>query len=371
MPNTQSLYSDLMALADNEAFYFRDFVKGDRTYRIFSYRLASYTDFLAPNALECRGIMYDVTNEPVLVSRPMEKFFNLYENPLTMDLDLSTVVGIELKADGSLISTYMHNDELMLKSKASLNSDQALAAMKWLARPESEAFHDELHSVALLGNTVNLEWCAPDNRIVIAYMEPVLTVLNIRNNDSGEYLSLNNITHTYPEIEKRHVDVVDVDEDPVDFVNSITSMKGVEGYVVRLASGQRVKIKTEWYFAQHLERVLIYSPRCLFEAVLEETTDDLRAQFHRDQLVIKQIDEMEQKVDSVYNHLVDQVDRFYERNKHMRRKEYAILGQKELDRKLLNLAMSKYLGKDVDYKTFLKKHYRGFGILDDSIESNC
>lgn len=357
MSDKRSLYSDLMALTDNEAFYFKDIVKDDRTYRIFNYRLASYTAFLAPNALECRGIMYDITNKPILVSRPMEKFFNLYENPLTMELDLSTIVNIELKADGSLISTYIHNGTLMLKSKASLESDQALVAMKWLALPENKALFNEIHSVVLLGNTVNLEWCAPDNRIVVDYLEPVLTVLNIRHNQSGEYMAFNNIAGTYPEIEKRHVEIINVD-DPVDFVNSIASVKGVEGYVVRLSSGQRVKIKTEWYSAQHRAKSSIDSPLHLFEAVLEETSDDLRSLFHDRPLIIKQIDEMEQKVDGLYNHLVAQVERFYERNKHMDRKDYAVLGKKELDRKLMKLVMLKYLCKEVDYKAFCKKHYR-------------
>jgi hypothetical protein len=38
----------------NEAFYFMDYGQ----YRVFNYRLASYTDFLAKDALEARGIMF-------------------------------------------------------------------------------------------------------------------------------------------------------------------------------------------------------------------------------------------------------------------------------------------------------------------------
>ena len=53
-----------MRLTDtSEAFYFKDFPLNDAIYRIFNYRLASYTEFLAPNALECRGHMFEVKGE--------------------------------------------------------------------------------------------------------------------------------------------------------------------------------------------------------------------------------------------------------------------------------------------------------------------
>jgi len=79
------------------------------------------------------------------------------------------------------------------------------------------------------------------------------------------------------------------------------------------------------------------------------------------------ITEMETFAEGVYNHTVDQVERFYERNKGLERKEYAILGQKELDKKIFGLAMSKYLERPVDYKAFLRKHYKSFGVADDPV----
>ncbi len=367
-----TLYNDLMNLAEkSEAFYYKDFPKDDSTYRIFNYRLCSYSDFLESGAMECRGVMFDVTDEPRLVSRPMEKFFNLNENPLTMDLDLSTVVNGELKADGSLISTYMHNGEVCLKSKGSLSSDQALDATAFLEHPDNAKFKNELFLIVSLGNTVNMEWCAPYNRVVIAYMEPQLTVLNIRANKSGEYIDILRLAKhaapTFSETIDRWVKQLVLTPDVTwpEFVEMIPSMQDVEGYVVLLESGQRVKIKTEWYLVQHRAKDSINSPRRLFETVLEEATDDLRSLFHDDPLVILQIEEMEKIVDKIYNHTVDSVERFYERNKELERKEYAILGQQELDRKIFGLAMSKFIGRDVDYKEFLKKHYRDFGITDE------
>jgi RNA ligase len=378
----ENLYNDLLRLSEtNEAFFFKDFECDGVVYRIFNYRLASYTDFLEPGALECRGIMFEIEPayidsicsrpaSPVrLASLPMEKFFNLNENPMTMNLDLTKVKSVELKADGSLISTYRHNDEIRLKTKGSVESEQCIAAMKWVdERPE---FKHALTVAEELGYTVNMEWCAPDNRIVLGYEEPQLTVLNFRRRHDGGYFDIftesckNN--PTFDVLRENHIERLDV-KDPVEFVASIPRMEGVEGYVVELDCGHRVKVKTEWYLVQHRAKDSINSPRRLFEACIEEATDDLRSLFFDDPVAIAMIEEMEKFAEHHYNHTVDQVERFYERNKNLERKDYAILGQKELDKRIFGLAMSKYLGREVDYKAFMRKNYKAFGVADDPVE---
>lgn len=385
-----TLYDQLMTLAEtNEAFYFADRELGNQTYRLFNYRLASYTNFLLPGAVESRGIMFNVTDPEAieLVSMPMEKFWNLNENPATMDLDLSTAVEIELKADGSLISTYMHDIGrpwphtecvLRLKTKGSIESDQCIAAMEYLDEDENDEFKIALMNMTKMGYTVNMEWCAPDNRIVLGYMEPVLTVLNVRRMSDGEYVDIfkpsafgNPLWNT---IRDHYITSVDVEADTVsEFAAKIPDMVDIEGYVIRLASGQRVKVKTEWYLVQHRAKDSINSDRRLYEAVLAEATDDLRSMFHYDELICKRIGMMEEFVAKHYNHLVETVETFYENNKHLgkmtgdeaeARKQYAIMGQKELDKMMFGLAMSKYLGRDVDYKDFMARHWKEYGLKD-------
>lgn len=84
------MYNDLMNLVSNsDVFYFQDFEVDGHTYRIFNYRLASYTDFMQPSALECRGHMFEIVggdkcssqyDSPIrLATLPMQKFFNLNE----------------------------------------------------------------------------------------------------------------------------------------------------------------------------------------------------------------------------------------------------------------------------------------------------
>lgn len=375
-----TLYDQLLALAEtNDAFYFADRELGNQTYRLFNYRLASYTNFLLPGAMECRGIMFNVTDpeDIELVSMPMEKFWNLNENPSTMNLDLSTTVEIELKADGSLISTYIHNNGLRLKTKGSIESDQCIAAMNYLDEDEHDEFKIALADMTKLGYTVNMEWCAPDNRIVLGYMEPELIVLNVRRMCDGEYVDIFKPSAfgnpSWNLIRDHYITSVDFEADTVsEFAAKIPDMVDIEGYVIRLASGQRVKVKTEWYLVQHRAKDSINSDRRLYEAVLAEATDDLRSMFYYDELICKRIGEMEEFVAKHYNHLVETVETFYETNKNIAsdqdereaRKQYAIMGQKELDKMFFGLAMSKYLGRDVDYKDFMARRWKEYGLKD-------
>jgi len=371
------LYDDLMSLVESsEAFYFKDFEYGSTTYRIFNYRLASYSDFLLPGALECRGVMFELDENGVayrLASLPMEKFFNLHENPMTMDVDTSNLRRIMLKADGSLISSYLvlsagGSTITRLKSKGSVSSEQCLAAMQWLCKDENLELKMHINKLTSAGYTVNMEWCSPVHRIVIGYEKPHLTILNVRNNVDGEYVYKDHpLVSSCSAFMDAWVDELVVDDNAA-FVSSIPDMEKIEGYVVEMEDGQKIKIKTTWYLTLHRSKDSVTIPRRLYEAVLEEATDDLRSLFFDDPGAIKIIEDMEALVDKLYNHNVDIVERFYERNKLLSRKDYAILGQNELPGMVFSLAMSKYLGKKVDYKDWMKRHYKDFGIKDEVLK---
>lgn len=366
------LYNELVTLVEgNEAFFFNDWEVDNTIFRNFNYRLASYTDFLEPSALECRGHMFEVDkdgNAIRLASLPPEKFFNHMENPFTMDLDLSEVAEIQDKADGSLITTYMYDGVLQVKTKGSLTSDQAINANAWLRLDEHAQFRAELIKGEQLGCTIIMEWCAPDNRIVLPYPTAHLRVLAIRDRESGAYVEFNDVDcEHFPETLKRWTKIIPFD-DAEAYITSVDDMLKVEGVVFRMKNGQRVKKKGQWYLALHHTKDSITVPRRLFECVLEEATDDLRALFHDDELAIRMIEDMEVFVEQKYNHMVDSVERFYERNKHMDRKEFAILGQEELNRMYFGLSMQRYLGKDVDYKTFLKGKWKHLGLKDEKVE---
>lgn len=370
----RNLYNNLMELCKDEdgTFYYKDYILVDVKYRIFNYRLASYSDFCKPGALECRGIMFEVglgrdcpiINPIRLASMPMEKFFNLNECPYTMDLSLDNdnIRNITHKKDGSLISTYIDSGELRLKSKGSIDSDQALYAMIWLEQTKNKRFRDDLYSLTFNYNfTVNLEWCSPYNRIVIGYDSDHLSVLNVRRNDNGRYIPRHIIELDFEEVGKSWTKF----EEPKncsDFIESIPSMSDdIEGFVVELMNGQKIKIKTDKYMKLHHCKDNVNNPRRLFEAVIMEATDDMKSLFYNDDIAMSLIMEMERRVDVLFNLMIATVERFYDENKHLERKEYAIKAQ-NIEKELMSLIMNLYLGRENDYKAFAVKRPELFGL---------
>jgi len=366
---SSNLYNNLIFSASSrEAFYFQDQIKDGITYRIFLYRLASYTDFTLPDALESRGIMFEMNREiPVrLACRPPEKFFNLNENPFTQNVDLNSVKEVMFKVDGSLISTYIHNGHLCVKTKGSLASDQAIAAGKLLQNVENVSFFQELLTLEQNGYTVNMEYVGPTNRIVLGYENEDLIVLGIRDRETGKYFYPN--PNQYPHLAAKWVSKV-MFSNPIELINNVKQLTGIEGYVIRLSTGQHIKVKCDWYVSLHLTKDSINSPRRLYEVILDEGADDLLAMFYSDTIAVKLINEMKENVDKLYNHLVSTVETFYETNRALGRKDYAILGQKELDQLYFGLAMSKYLGKNVDFRDYMKRKYKDFGIKDERVNN--
>ncbi len=276
------LYDNLMKLcaeSDKGKFFYTDFVSPFETkFRIFSYNYASYSDWLLDDALECRGIMFEMDdNGPVrIAARPMEKFFNLGENPMTMDLNLDEVVLVTAKADGSLVSTYMDQTNIAFKSKGSIKSSQAAEALQVFKQPHREAFRARVTEITEAGYTCNMEYVAPTNRIVLPYQERDLILLNVRHNETGEYIP-------YPELFKDAALRPFLVEayDPASIEN-VRGMKEIEGFVYELASGQKFKLKTEWYCALHHTKDSINNNERLFEVVVAGGADDVIAMFTGD-----------------------------------------------------------------------------------------
>ena len=369
--NLDTLFDDLMALCEsNEAFYFVDQKMGSTNYRIFTYRLASFTDFQNRNAIECRGhtFRHDIDGWH-LASLPMQKFFNYSEHlGWKTEIDLSQVESIMDKLDGSLISTVEANEyegAFFLKSKASFYSKQAVDAGNWLNGKgiKSERMRKGLITAVAEGWTVNMEWLAADNQIVIGYGEDRLVVLNARSMHTGEYMSRGDLARYFgvDNIVKTFV----VPDDMEQWLKEAEQMTGIEGFVICIG-GLWVKQKTEAYCILHKLKDSITNERRLWEACLNETADDLRALFVDDPISIAKIIDMEEKTAKVYNHADRVVKEFYNENKDLDRKSYAIKGQEALSADgLFSIAMNLYLGKDANLKEYLVKNYKKYGIKDD------
>lgn len=345
-------YEIFNKLIENDAFFVTEQMKGDYKFHIFNYRLASYTTFQLPGGMEARGIMFfqDKNGDWVLCSRPMAKFFNVNENPDTIGLSSEDIAFAMLKEDGSLISTYWYGDfdnfRVGLKSKGSLYSEQAIAAENWVTN--NRRFQRMLHNIDPRYFTVNMEWCAPDNRIVIGYEKPQLVVLNIRNNITGEYVNQNSVESMFGDYVVKRIDVSTFDE--------VRGWVGKEGIVARMTSGQFVKMKSDWYLRRHQSKEMVNSPKRLVEIIVTENVDDFKQLFLEDKYTLEYIERIEDLIYSKYDHIIATAMHYYNENKGLIRSEYAIKAKDLIDQQTFPVAMSLYSDKP-DVGKSLKKWF--------------
>lgn len=349
----EETFNDLMKLVErDESFFFKDFNLEDKVYRIFNYNLASWTSFQQPGAMDCRGIMFEVSDiqSPILSSLPPQKFFNYEEGGVNHSV--CQMGDKMIKMDGSLISTYLHKGELFLKSKGSLFSSQANDAMTLLNNmPE---FKTELEILVKQGYTVNLEYTSPTNRIVISYQEDDLTILSARSHENGDNLFSTKLKEkltkeSYKTLVKKMVSFDDLrnqEIEQVKFVDTIRQEQQGEGYVIEFiredGSSYLGKVKNLKYISLHHTKDSVNSPKRLFEAIINEASDDLRTMFSDDPFVLKVIEEMENHIQPIYNHIISSVREFHDENNHLSRKDYAIKATQEHS-KISGLLMNEYL----------------------------
>ena len=344
------LYLNLMKLVEAKKGFFRkDIVLDDQVYAIFSYELVSYTDFQLPDALWCRGTMFNVTdiNNPVLVCRPLKKFFNWNEGGVNHSKN--RLVYSMVKLDGSLISTYMHKGRLKLKSKASLNSIQASEAMSLLNSPSYAVMKNLLELYTKDGYTINLEYTSPTNRIVVGYTEPTLNVLSAIENATGDSRHLYALTtRIMKAVPKEPVIGFDYQE----YIDTIKALPDGEGFVLGLEhpNGEpyQIKVKTDRYCLLHHSKDAIQSPKALLEIVLRGGSDDMKSLFADDPSSLESIAIMENVAIETFNETVEKLESLYQANKNLTRKDFAIKIKEEMP-SALSCMMNLYLGREVDY----------------------
>lgn len=371
----EKIFHDLNNLCTtNEAFFFKDFTSiGGGTYRIFSYRLASYSDFLAPNAFEARGSMWEIKEDGSYIRcacRTLNKFFNAYENPFTMFPKemLSTEIKLAMdKLDGSVISTFMDNDGVLrVKSNGSLHSEHAHNSNAMIH--DNKELLDALIEADLAQYTVTLEYTSPEFRIVLPYQVDDLTVLSLRHRATGDILSGSDLQKEFPILYKYSVfencgeinSTFPMRETLKDSIDAVRSMQDIEGFVVQLHDGTMFKIKTDWYCALHFTKDSINVDSRLYEAVLQGASDDLKQLFSTDPYCTEKIEKMENLIFLCYNKLQDEVESFVQKHKHLERKAYAEMVKSTLSTDLnrQGLAFALYNGKPVDYKEVLQKYMK-------------
>ena len=287
---------------------------------IFNYRLATYENFINPindlslNKLELRGLTFIFNKDGSLFKRYllMEKFFNINENKGTQltDLNKLKIKSVYNKEDGSVISfVKLPNGKVVAKSKASFDSYQANKA--------NFIYNNDNYIKSFVNDMLNneivpiFEYVSPFNKIVINYTNDELILLKLRDNETGEYINIDNIT------EEWNIKVPEKFNYTLDELEELSkSVEYKEGWVIEFDNGLKAKKKTEWYFSLHkLFTEDLNKENYLIEKIIKEEIDDVISfldnspyhDFIREKvnkitnLISKYIDDKSNKVNELYD----------------------------------------------------------------------
>ena len=221
--------------------------------------------------LGCRGLVLDDLGNVVM--RCMPKFFNYQEHqqkPSLPDIPAGEAFTAYEKLDGSLIQVSSYEGELLVSSRGSFESDQAVAA-KDLIESHPDGFFVPVNAPS--GDiTYQFELIGPSNRIVVSYPQDELVLLGGITRDANKWLSPAVMTGFVQPPARSCLWQVSGDIDLDTLIAS--NHPNREGYVLVFESGLRVKVKHEDYVLLH--KVLTgLTPRRVVEAIFGKTLDEL------------------------------------------------------------------------------------------------
>ena len=245
-------------------------------YTVINYNVMMADTFDCNIRRECRGIIFDSKTGDI-IRRPFHKFFNVNEREETQDhvVDLSRPHAILEKLDGSMIAPFGVNGKVIWGTKMGA-TDVAKPVEEFVAR------NPEYHVFALWmlidGYTPIFEWCSRKQRIVLDYNEDQLILTAIRNIHYGSYVSYEQMSEWVSRF--RGIPVVRQFEPQTDmkaFLEYVSGLEDLEGFVVRFDDGHMLKLKCHWYLQIHKAKEAILQDRNIVELILEDHLDDIKA----------------------------------------------------------------------------------------------
>ena len=252
---------------------------------IFNYRLATPQNFKNPivgkniSANELRGLTFVFDSDGKLWKRflLLDKFWNMNQSECSMYSVLKNfkIKSIYSKEDGSIASfIQLPNGKIYGRSKTSFISEQAIEVQKiydnW---PNIKKFVNWCLSNDIIPI---FEYVAPTNRIVVPYANTDLILLRMRDNNTGEYLNIDDYTDLLDGISVAE-NIKDLTLD--DLVELKSVVTGREGWIVQFENGKMVKLKSEWYSSLHgLYTMELERENTLISLIINETIDDVLSQ---------------------------------------------------------------------------------------------
>lgn len=233
---------------------------------------------------EARGITFHPDGR--IASRTLHKFFNIGQRDDVQPekLHWPSVTRIMVKRDGSMVTPVLTGEkQFKFKTKKTFTSKEAIAAgdhvgfvpggVQWIG------------NMLEAGLTPTFEFTSPKFPIVLVYEKDELTLLHVRENVTGRYLSeqeIRDLEPPFPIVE--NVMAQFIGEGVPANVVSWNKLKdyaytatGVEGVVIQFGQ-EMIKLKTVWYCELH-RSVTFTRWRDIARSVVADSSDDLKGAF--------------------------------------------------------------------------------------------
>ena len=289
----------------------------------------TYDKFWNETTMACRGLV--LNSQGKIISRPFSKFFN-YEELESVGLKIPTGESFRVltKYDGSFMQVFTYEGNLIVTTRGSFYSDQAIWAEKWLWNHIKEDYEETSTIPFTSGYTFCFEVIYKSNRIVVDYKDfEGLVLTAIIDKRTGEefsydglklYSAINNFTlaesHPYNSLQELF-----------EAQKNLTANE--EGFVITYDSGFKFKLKGEAYCKIH--RMLSnLTPLAFWRALDLETgmipsnyLEGLPEEFR------KHSDYLKETIEDLYNNKLNKIvgimDRIYQMNFEGTRERYEFL----------------------------------------------
>ena len=299
-----------------------------------------------PEAKEIRGIVFDAKGNIVL--RPFPKFFNYGEPACKVSRD--DIATANEKLDGSLVSTGIYKDSIVIASKGSLKS--------WVVEKAKPIVYS--HNYANLisdfkGYTVMFELLDPENPIVIQPTQLQLVLIGIRHNKSGKIISPIELEEIGKQYSLPYAKVAYKDITISQLKAIIKPLRNIEG-IVAYTDKELCKIKTDWYLSLH--KFTNLNEKKILKMYINNELDDLYGLLPNS--VKDKVQNVIKKAEKRINNCINNVRRFFETHEFSSRKELAMFLQRsDIDKSQWKIYFDVYAGTPITEAvyTYFKKQW--------------
>lgn len=230
-------------------------IKRDGKLILFKYNQIN-SDFNEEICCEARGLILEEGTWRV-VRMAFKKFFNIGES-FAAKIDWNSVAANE-KLDGSIISVFFYDGKWHLSTNSTIDAFKAPLSGVGPYKNFGELFESVLPLSWFENNVSNriahmcytFELVSPYNKIIINYPETKVYLLSIRNMNTLVEYPLDEVAGFAKRFNLTVPQRYYLNNE-ADYRKLVEQMpEGHEGIVVRDAAGNRVKIKTLFYFEMH------------------------------------------------------------------------------------------------------------------------